>query len=106
MKYPFCQCEQKSEVKYIIFSAPTFPLCEPLVCIFTKTPTGISSGASLLKQKFNLTVVEQFELKEQTMDSDIDTFLEENMEHIGRPKIFVAICKLTCLRSLLYQVTF
>ena len=52
----------------------------------------------------DLTIIRQFELKDETLESDIDYFLKENMGHIGKPKILVAICKLSCLHTLLHQV--
>ena len=64
---------------------------------------GISSGSSLTKMG-NLSVIKQFELKEEALEADIDYFLNENMDHIGFLRVFVVICKLSCLQTLLHKV--
>ena len=65
---------------------------------------GISTGASLINKMGDLTIIRQFELKDETLESDIDYFLKENMGHTGKPRILVVICKLSCLHTLLYMV--
>ena len=52
----------------------------------------------------NLSVIKQFELKEEALEADIDYFLNENMDHTGFPRVFVVVCKLSCLQTLLYKV--
>ena len=54
----------------------------------------------------NLSVIKQFELKEETLEADIDYFLNGNMDHIGFPRVFVVVCKLSCLQTLLYKVIY